>query len=185
MTDYFALLAQPRSPWLDPDELKQIFHARTLQAHPDAQTDGGAGAEFVELNEAYQTLRDPKRRLQHLLSLSGQVANERSAIPPKEIEDLFSTVAELTQRADAVMQKAAAASTALSASLVKSEMLAVQKELETNLARLGELQAQATAELRNLGDQWQSSDLENLYLRFSYLNRWIDQLEERRVRLTL
>ena len=37
MIDYFALLDQPRAPWLDPDKLKDSYHQKTLQAHPDAQ----------------------------------------------------------------------------------------------------------------------------------------------------
>ena len=61
MIDYFALLDQPRAPWLDPDELKDIFHQKTLQAHPDAQASRpGADtteATFPNLNEAYQVFR--------------------------------------------------------------------------------------------------------------------------------
>lgn len=185
MIDYFALLEQPRSPWLEPEKLKQLFHARTLHSHPDAQHERAVETEFAELNEAYRTLRDPKRRLQHLLALIGRPAAERSAVPPAEIENLFSTVAELTQKADAVMQKAAAASTALSTSLLKNESLAVQNELEKILVRLRELETEANAELRRLRGPWHPSDLEKLYLRFSYLNRWIEQLEERKVRLSL
>jgi len=49
MTDYFALLEQPRAPWLDPAELKEVFHRKTLEQHPDA---GAAGPEndFAKLN---------------------------------------------------------------------------------------------------------------------------------------
>ena len=35
MTDYFALLEQPRAPWLDPRGLKEAYHRQTLQTHPD------------------------------------------------------------------------------------------------------------------------------------------------------
>ena len=37
MIDYFALLDQPRVPWLDLNELKNAYYQKTLQAHPDAQ----------------------------------------------------------------------------------------------------------------------------------------------------
>ena len=37
MIDYFALLDQPQAPWLDLAELKDAYHKKTLQAHPDAQ----------------------------------------------------------------------------------------------------------------------------------------------------
>ena len=75
MIDYFALLDQPRAPWLDLDELKNTYYQKTLQAHPDAQTTraraDATDATFASLNEAYQVLQDPKRRLHHLLSLEG------------------------------------------------------------------------------------------------------------------
>ena len=35
MADYFALLDEPRRPWLDPEELKAKFHALTATVHPD------------------------------------------------------------------------------------------------------------------------------------------------------
>ncbi len=56
MIDYFALLDQPHAPWLDPDELKNTYHQKTLQAHPDAQAsspgDDATDATFANLNEA-------------------------------------------------------------------------------------------------------------------------------------
>ena len=35
MTDYFALLNEPRRPWLDADLLKQTFLTLSAGAHPD------------------------------------------------------------------------------------------------------------------------------------------------------
>jgi hypothetical protein len=36
MTDYFALLQQPRQPWLEPEQLKQKYQQLTLASHrPD------------------------------------------------------------------------------------------------------------------------------------------------------
>ena len=53
MTDYFALLGQPRAPWLDPAALKEAYHRQTLQSHPDTATPGRE-SDFAGLNEAYQ-----------------------------------------------------------------------------------------------------------------------------------
>ena len=54
MIDYFALLDQPQAPWLDLTELKDAYHKKTLQAHPDAQTNPSeeSDANFANLNEA-------------------------------------------------------------------------------------------------------------------------------------
>ena len=35
MTDYFALLDEPRRPWLDPEAIRQKFFARSGGVHPD------------------------------------------------------------------------------------------------------------------------------------------------------
>ena len=87
MTDYFALLEQPRMPWLDPAPLKEVFHRKTLEQHPDA-TAAGSEDRFAELNAAYQALQDPKRRLHHLLSLENR-APAANQMVPQELQELF------------------------------------------------------------------------------------------------
>ncbi len=37
VTDYFALLNEPRRPWLEPETLKSKFLALAAEAHPDKQ----------------------------------------------------------------------------------------------------------------------------------------------------
>ena len=185
MTDYFALLDQPRQPWLDADELKQAFHAKSMQSHPDVAAT--ANDAFAQLNEAYQVLLDSKRRIQHLLSLEQrEVPHDRSV--PTDIADLFPVVAETTHAADALAQKMEAATNPLSRSLLKPQMLAAQSQLADTLQRLGQLRATADAELRRLNGavplaeaEWRQ--LQELFLRFSYLTRWIAELEEKQLRL--
>ena len=185
MTDYFALLDQPRLPWLDPDELKQAFHAKSMQSHPDvaAATDDA----FAQLNEAYQVLLDPKRRIQHLLSLEQREAPRDRSVPA-DIAELFPVVAEATHAADALAQKLNTATTPLSRSLLKAETLAVQGRIADTLQRLGQMRDDADAELRSLNEnmplaeaEW--AQLQQLLLRFSYLTRWISELEEKQLRL--
>ncbi len=186
MTDYFALLDQPRRPWLDVDELKQAFHARSRELHPDVADASDAG--FAQLNEAYQVLHDPKRRLQHLLGLEGRPPARESSVP-QEIAELFPIVASVTQDADAFAQKTTAATNPLSRSLLKPQMLAVQNRLGETLQRLHGLQRDGETELQQLSTvavfaepQW--ARLHALYLRFSYVTRWIAELEEKQLRLT-
>ena len=73
MNDAFALLEFPRQPWLEPEALKQAFLKHSTAMHPDKFLDPtnkeSAQARFAELNQAHEILRDPKRRLQHLLTL--------------------------------------------------------------------------------------------------------------------
>ena len=89
MTDYFALLGQPRKPWLDPEQLKQKYHELARQSHPDKN-----------VNEAYRTLADAKSRLQHLLALEGVALSASSNEIPQELTDLFMAIAPALNKID-------------------------------------------------------------------------------------
>ena len=187
MTDYFAVLDQPRRPWLDPDELKQAFHRKSRELHPDSGSLSAAEAGFTELNEAHQVLQEPKRRIQHLLTLEDRAPARDASVPP-DLADLFPIVASVTHEAEALAQKMTAATNPLSRSLLKSPLLAVQNRIAETLQRIRELHEMADAELQRLNDvetageaRW--SQLHQLYLRFSYLARWIAELQEKQVRL--
>lgn len=98
MTDYFALLEEPRAAWLDPDALKQKFHGRARTEHPDA-----GGSSFQELNAAYRVLADPKSRLAHLLELNG-AKPKAIAQPPPDLVDMFFATAKALKGSRAEME---------------------------------------------------------------------------------
>src|SRR5262249_30233495 len=95
-TDFFALLEEPRRPWLDAELLKQKFLATSAKAHPD-RVHGASEAEqrdavrrFSELNAAFQCLREPKDRLRHLLELeSGTKPADIERIPTAMMDSFF------------------------------------------------------------------------------------------------
>ena len=182
MTDYFALLEQPRAPWLDPAVLKDAYHRKTLQAHPDSATTGHE-KDFAELNAAHQTLQDPKRRLHHLLSLEDRAPSATQTVPA-QLQELFLDLGALTQRADSLLEKMRTTSNALSRSLLKPEAAVLQNEVATWRKKIGTLLDAANEELRGINSRWPSSRdaeisaLSNLYLTFAYLGRWSDQLDE-------
>src|SRR3954463_2912801 len=138
MTDYFAVLDQPRAPWLDPAELKDVFHRKTLQAHPDV-ADAGATQDFAGLNEAYQVLHDPKRRLEHLLSLENAAPQTENPNVPEDLQELFMKIGELNQRMTALLAKTRGASSPLSRSLLKPELITAEKEVAELRHKTGEL----------------------------------------------
>src|SRR5262245_19249321 len=77
VADYFALLSQPRRPWLDPEQLKNRFIELSGQLHPDrvhassSEEKRLAQQNYTEINAAYQCLLHPRDRLAHLLELEG------------------------------------------------------------------------------------------------------------------
>src|ERR1051325_10772034 len=101
MIDYFALLHEPRRPWIDADVLKTRFLELSAEAHPD-RVHGAAEAikkeaqeQFLELNAAYNCLREPKSRVQHLLELElGAKPREVQEIDPNKMK-LFVAAGQL------------------------------------------------------------------------------------------
>jgi curved DNA-binding protein CbpA len=195
MIDYFALLDQPHAPWLDPDKLKDTYHQKTLQAHPDAQTSRpGADATdttFTSLNEAYQVLQDPKRRLHHLLSLEGAAPSSTDQTVPKQLHDLFPAIGTLTQRANLLLEKIRATSNALSRSLLTPQILEVQSEAKQMREKIQNLSDASLVALHQINTAWtanpaeQIEGLSNLYFTFAYLGRWSAQLDEMMFQLSL
>ena len=183
MTDYFALLEQPRAPWLDPAALKEAYHRKTLQTHPDTAT-ADRESDFAELNEAYQVLQDSKRRLHHLLSLENCAPPSANQAIPGELQDLFLLIGALNQRANLLLENIRTTSNALSRSLLKSQTVELQKEVGSLRDKVRNLDAAASERLREINSDWQHdraaqvAELSALYSRFAYLSRWSAQLDE-------
>jgi curved DNA-binding protein CbpA len=195
MIDYFALLDQPRRPWLDPENLKETYHQKSLRTHPDvhAESPGAAATDtaFASLNQAYQVLLDPKQRLHHLMSLEGAAPSSSDQAVPSQLEDLFPKIGDLTRRANLLMEKIRATSNALGRSLLKPQILEVQKEAKEVRATIKGLTDVSLDRLRQISVAWEKNPaqqlegLSNLYFAFAYLTRWSKQLDEMAFQLSL
>ena len=162
MTDYFALLAQPRTPWLDPDQLREEFRRRVKIEHPDAGVGSSdSGYTFAELNTAYRVLTEPSLRLAHLLELAGEKVGPISQ-PPVELSDLFFSTA----------------------SAIEQLLAGDSAPAESHLQKLQTLQAATIESLRGI-DQSDISSIKRAHEKLSYFDRWIAQLGERLLERTL
>ena len=201
MTDNFALLNEPRRPWLDPDLLKQKFLTRSANFHPDrihsaSETEKLAATKnFTELNAAFNCLAEPKSRLRHLLELELGAKPKDIQQIPTALADLFAAVANTCRRADIFLaEKNQATSPLVQVQLFERGQDWVE-QLNILQRKLNELHAQATEKLRSLDAQWLAADatarreilprLEELYRLFGYFNRWHNQIQERGVQLSL
>ena len=199
MTDNFALLDEPRRPWLDAEALKQKFLALSASLHPDKLHSTGeaersdAAKSFAELNVAYNCLAEPKSRLLHLLELElGAKPQDIQQIPPA-LADLFAEVAMTCRNADGFLAEK---------SKVTSPLLQVQwfergqdwvEKLQALQQKLNGLHSQLMSELKSLDAQWMSAEtearhqvlakVEELYRLFGYFNKWNKQMQERVVQL--
>ena len=203
MTDWFALLGEPRRPWLDPDALKRKFLQLSAEAHPDRVHSGEAAEKqaghdrYVELNAAYQGLRDPKERLRHLLQLEqGSRPREIDQILP-EMMDLFLQVGGLCREADSFLaERERVTSPLLKVALFEPGQQWIEK-LGALQRVIGTREGVLLNELKQLDADWPRSAsnepvsttvlkrLEELYRSFSYFSRWTAQIQERIVRLSL
>lgn len=91
MNDFFARLGIPRRFTLDLPEVERLYLAKSRQLHPDFH---GGGSDFEQqasleltaaLNEAYVALKDPFRRVEHLLALN----NGPTATQEKNLDQAF------------------------------------------------------------------------------------------------
>lgn len=209
MVDYFALLDLPRQPWLDPEALKERFVTLSARHHPDkAAADaerGSAEAHYAQLNAAYQTLRDTRTRLGHLIHLvTGQPPGNIRQVSP-ESADLFFEVGTLCRQVDAfIAAQAAATSPLLKAGLfakgldwidrLKSLLEPITRKrtaLEEEVRAMNSLRfsapptANPTAIEPSEVGGGNIARLEEIYRQLSYLTRWTAQLQERIVQLSV
>ncbi|HSP41866.1 MAG TPA: hypothetical protein VLO11_03245, partial [Luteolibacter sp.] len=82
-------------------ELGDAFREAGKSVHPDA---GGDEEEFARLREAHSILASPSRRLRHWLEARGIVVETRGTVAP-QVMDLFSTVGEVSQRAESLVRR--------------------------------------------------------------------------------
>lgn len=200
MTDCFALLDEPRRPWLDPESLKQKFLALSSAVHPDRVHHLGesersaAHQRYTELNAAYQRLREPRDRLRHLLDLEGgSTAHEQTRVP-SDIAEIFFEIGQACRDADAhLTQQAKAGSPLLKAQLFArgqecaEKLFGLQQTVNARVQKMHE-------DLKALDARWPAAppvppalldQLDDLYRRISFCTRWSAQMQERIVRLAV
>lgn len=187
MTDCFALLGEPRRPWLDPDSLKEKFHKLGATHHPDVAQEGGG--DFTAITTAYKTLLDPKTRIRHLLELEFPDALSRSLEIPPGITGLFEAIARHRSAIPGFLSKRAAAQSPLETALLtpeKLELIASTEHLQNIL--LAE-QEEFYARLKTLDGAWRKNSaasadpLLEIYQSLSYTGKWLAQVQEDAMRL--
>lgn len=171
MTDHFALLGEARRPWLDPEELKTKYFARSRTEVPSA-----------ELNEAFRVLSEPKLRLQHLLKLEGVDLAAGRAVPPAVAEVFWNTGTLLREVEKWLLRQTETTST-LARALLQPERAKLEARLEALEEKLRALYEYELAALRTAPNE--PATLLEPHDRISYLTRLLEQVKEKRLRLTV
>jgi len=194
--DYFALLGQPRQPWLEPELLKARFLALSSEIHPDRSHDASpdqqqaAAGRFADLNEAHQRLREPKDRLRHLLELElGRKPDDIQDVPASAME-LFMRLAQLCRQVDDFLSKRATASSPMLKAQMFGQAVEWIDQLQAAQQTLASRQSEVDRQLRELNECWLRhgdspkpaellAALDEISRELSFLARWSAQIEER------
>jgi DnaJ-class molecular chaperone len=193
-SDPFTLFELEPAPGLEAAALKEKFARATAESHPDkfaqasAAERGAAEARYTTLNQAYQTLIDPRARLLALYELTrGRKPSDIQRIPPGTM-DLFKEVGETCRELDEFLERKRATTGRLQKAGLMSEELRLQDALTELRMKLEQFGATVDAEIAALDTRWRAGDrdlnaLEAVYRKYSYLARWRQQLEEREIEL--
>jgi hypothetical protein len=206
ITDNFALLNLPRTPWLDPDEVQTRFRALSAAGHPDRvhseapSVRAEANARFSALNAACQCLAHPKERLRHLLELeTGRKIDHLERLPSAAAESFFQ-LGSLCREVDRFLGEPASDLSPLLRLARFRQATTWREKLEAQLPALRMRVEGLEEELKNVSTAWREappvgsedraavlplSGLEQLFRELSYALRWSDQLQERLVQLSL
>lgn len=196
MSDNFALLSEPRRPWLDAEALKTKFHALSAEVHPDRVHQASdaeklaANQRYTELNAAYNCLREPRLRLRHLLELELGTKPSDLTNVPDDLMELFFSVGKVFREVDALLtEKGRATSPLLQVQFFERgqdwvEKLGVIRQgiVVKRDALLNDLQAVDAA--------WEAANpkptdaLLRIWRLLSFYDRWLAQIQERVVQLS-
>lgn len=202
--DNFALLEEPRRPWVEVEALKAKFLALSSSAHPDRihagseQEKKAATERYAALNAAYNCLRETKERLGHLLELELRAKPGDVQKIPSASMDLFMTVGNTLREVDDFLAQRAK----ITSPLMKVQIFEQAMEWTD---RLNELQRRINGnrdglleELRGMNGAWDSAPigperlgalpltrLEEIYRAMSFIGRWTEQIQQRIVQLSL
>jgi len=168
--DPFSILGLEPRPFPDPESIRASYFRLAADLHPDKP--GGDATRFATLNRARQHLLSHPRRLRFL------AGNAPASAPPAE---LFGEVAAAVTSSRSALRAAGEATSPLARALAASSLANTRRLLDACGKKLtAELDAR-TSRLRRLDAAWPdvpASDLAALATDFTFLERWITQINE-------
>jgi hypothetical protein len=203
-SDYFALLDEPRRPWLDPNAVQTKFLALSAHTHPDhvhlgtAEEKAEASHRFTLLNAAGQCLRDPKQRIRHLLELERGSQVEQLERLQSSATDLYFNIGQVCQRVDRWLAQLPRTLPPLFRAQIFEQSLQWTTTLKQLQAELADNRLVLESDLKALNRNWETASpigtpdrrkelpldrLEHLYRELSFNLRWSSQIGERLLRI--
>lgn len=197
MTDYFALLKEPRQPWLDAGALKDKFMALSAQCHPDKfpgvspEEKEEIGNRYSELNTAWQCLSQTRLRLLHLIELEAGTKPADVQRIPSGTGEFFMEVGQTCSQAGKFLQEKPLSDSPMLKARRFVEQMTWTDKLTQLQSKIGSLSAALEDELKQITEAQSTGSplplgrLEEIYRSLSYIQRWNEQIREKVVELAL
>jgi curved DNA-binding protein CbpA len=184
LDDYFATLGLPRAAAIDEQVLHRAYTEHSRHAHPDH---GGSEAAAALVNAAYESLRQPEKRLKHLLELAGpsEAVAWRTVPLDEDMMQLFSALSAAMDASAKFLDRKTKAASALARALLANEEMQHRDVLEQIGFKIEARKDGMEALLPSLDtaikdqqpDGWKQ--LAATQARFAYLAKWQSQVRER------
>lgn len=179
--DAFATLGLPRRAAVTEERVRAAYFAAAKL--PDA--------DQAALNAAFERLLSPDKRLKHLLEIAGppEAAKWRTVTMGEGMMALFSAISQVRPSAEALIEKRARATSALTKALTERQAFALADEVESIGLSLDEARRALEADLPSMDEALQSNDqaswirLAEVQAQFAYLAKWQAQVRELLMRL--
>lgn len=163
---------------LDEEVLRKAFDRVVGEVHPDV---GGERDEFAGMRAAYDTLRQPGRRLRHWLELGG-VGWEAGGSVPEVLLTMFGEIGGLIQRVDGMAGRSAAAQSVLVRSMLEREAMGLAEEVESRMAAVRTMRDGLVDQFEafeQVGPVGCGNEAEEVARTLMFLEKWEGQLRER------
>lgn len=177
MEDYFATLGLRQALVLDDAQLKDAWHQAAA-----------AASDAEEIHRAYSALRDPARRIGHLLERHGRTP-AGAETPGARLFDLFFTVAAVLKNADAIVTQIESAASALQRAGQTPRLLTSLDDLTSAGAAVAAEKATRDTQLTSLAEKFPHMSnaewdlLTSLGSDFAFLTKWAAEIQKRETRL--
>jgi hypothetical protein len=201
--DYFALLNLPRQPWVEEATVKKEFLTQSSATHPDrthnlAEEPKRSAQEcYLNLNAAYQCLRDSRQRVRHFLELQrGAGLNEIQSVPD-HLVDLFMEVSNVCREADHLIAQIASTQSPLLKAGMLERSQTFMEQMDGLKSHLAQWRNELEREIKILNINWNDLSVEDasgrnaildqldaIQHQMGYAGRWLAQIQERMLKLS-
>lgn len=190
ISDSFTLLQLEPALMLAENALREAFQAKAKLLHPDQST--GDHEVFTRLNKARFILEHIPSRLKAFLALKFPDFTIPHSRPiPHPLDDEFLRCAKLVQSIDQFLAKKNTATSFLGRAILSADEIEYLENTQAQQSHLHGLHQNLLAELEILHRNYQSQtpvspeDILLLHDKFSYVEKWLDQLDAKLLDLTL